>query len=383
MQLQEDVLRQEIFTVLDSIRRPDQEAMREAKTRWNSIAKPLHSLGRLEDVIVQIAGIQRAAEIDIGSKAVVVLCGDHGVVEEGVTQTGSEVTRTVADHIAAGQSCISLMAKRAGAQVYVIDMGMDCDAYPQKDLLPGEIVDRKVRRGTGNIAAERAMTQQECLQAIHAGIGIAQELADQGIKMIGLGEMGIGNTTPSSVIASICYDLLPEVATGKGAGLSEEGLERKVEVVTRARQRYWDEAAAAAGDEHFSARVAVELLSQVGGAEIAGMAGVCVGAAASGITVVLDGFISDIAAAVAVLMQSRCREYLIASHLSSEPAATVVLNMLKMNALIDADMHPGEGCGAAAAMPLLDMAADVYREMKTFEQIGVKAYEDFRAKKES
>ena len=383
MQLQEDMLRQEIFKVLDSIRRPDQEAMREAKTRWNSIAKPLHSLGRLEDVIVQIAGIQRAAEIDIDRKAVVVLCGDHGVVQEGVTQTGSEVTRTVAEHIAAGQSCISLMAKRAGAQVYVIDMGMDCDAFPQKDLLPGEIVDRKVRRGTGNIAVERAMTQQECLQAIHAGIGIAQELADRGIKVIGLGEMGIGNTTPSSVIASICYNLLPEVAAGKGAGLSEEGLERKVEVVTQARQRYWDEAAAAAGDAYFSARVAGELLSQVGGAEIAGLAGVCVGTAARGLTVVLDGFISDIAGAVAVLMQSRCREYLIASHLSSEPAATIVLNMMKMNALIDADMHPGEGCGAATAMPLLDMAADVYREMKTFEQIGIKAYEDFGAKKES
>lgn len=381
MQLQEDVLRQEIFSVLDSIRRPDMEAMRAAKVRWNSIAKPLHSLGRLEDAIVQIAGIQHSADIEISDKAIVVLCGDHGVVREGVSQTGSEVTRIVAENIAAGQSCVSLIARRAGAEVFVIDMGMDCEAFPQKTLVPGEVVDRKVRRGTGNIAVERAMTQQECLQAVRSGIGIAQILADRGVKVIGLGEMGIGNTTPSSVIASICYDLLPEVAAGRGAGLSEDGLEKKVEIVSQTRQRYWDEAASTAGDEYFPARVAVELLSQVGGAEIAGMTGVCIGAAARGLTVVLDGFISDIAAAVAVLMQSRCRAYLIASHLSSEPAATVVLNMLKMNALIDADMHPGEGCGAAAAMPLLDMAADVYREMQTFEQIGVQAYEDYGAKK--
>ena len=381
MRLQEDVLRQEIFTILDSIRRPDQEAMRAAKSRWNSIAKPLHSLGRLEDAVVQIAGIQQTSEIDVADKAVVVLCGDHGVVREGVSQTGSEVTRIVAENIAAGQSCVSLMACRAGAQVYVLDLGMDCEVFPQKNLVPGEVVDRKVRRGTGNIAVERALTQEECMHAIWAGIGAAQELADRGIKVVGLGEMGIGNTTPSSVIASICYDLLPEVAAGKGAGLSAEGLERKTEVIAQARQRYWEEAAAAAGDAYFAARVAIELLSQVGGAEIAGMTGVCIGAAASGVTIVLDGFISDIAAAVAVLMQSRCREYMIASHLSSEPAATVVLNMLKMNALIDADMHPGEGCGAAAAMPLLDMAADVYRKMKTFPEIGVKAYEDFGAKK--
>lgn len=383
MQLQEDVLRQEIFAVLGSIQKPDQDAMRMAKARWNCIAKPLHSLGRLEEAVTQIAGIQQTAEIDISEKAVVVLCADHGVVREGVTQTGSEVTRIVAEQIAAGHSCVSLMARRAGAQVYTIDLGMDCDAFPQKELLAGAITDRKVRRGTGNIAIERAMTQQECMQAICAGIGIAQDLSNRGVKVIGLGEMGIGNTTPSSVIASICYDLLPEVAAGKGAGLSEEGLERKVEVVAQARQRYWDEAAAAAGDEYFSTRVAVELLSQVGGAEIAGMVGVCIGASACGITIVLDGFISDIAAAIAVLMQSRCREYMIASHLSSEPAATLVLNMLKMNALIDADMHPGEGCGAAAAMPLLDMAADIYREMSTFDQIGIKAYEDFGAKKES
>ena len=381
MRLQEDVLRQEIFTILDSIRRPDQEAMRAAKSRWNSIAKPLYSLGRLEDAVVQIAGIQQTSDIDVADKAVVVLCGDHGVVREGVSQTGSEVTRIVAENIAAGQSCVSLMACRAGAQVYVLDLGMDCEVFPQKNLVPGEVVDRKVRRGTGNIAVERALTQEECMHAIWAGIGAAQELAARGIKVIGLGEMGIGNTTPSSVIASICYDLLPEVAAGKGAGLSAEGLERKTEVIAQARQRYWEEAAAAAGDAYFAARVAIELLSQVGGAEIAGMTGVCIGAAANGVTIVLDGFISDIAAAVAVLMQSRCREYMIASHLSSEPAATVVLNMLKMNALIDADMHPGEGCGAAAAMPLLDMAADVYRKMKTFTEIGVKAYEDFGAKK--
>lgn len=382
MQLREDVLREEIFAALDQISRPDQEAVQAAKARWNSIAKPIHSLGRLEDAIAQIAGIQGTADIKINDKAIVVLCGDHGVVREGVTQTGSEVTRVVAEQMAAGHSCINLIARRAGAQVYIADLGMDCEPYPQKELTTGQIIDRKVRRGTGNIACERAMTQEECLQAIRAGIGMAEDLAEKGIKLIGLGEMGIGNTTPASVIVSICYDLLPEVATGKGAGLSEEGLEKKVQVVTRARDRYWAESAPAAGEDHFSARVAIELLSQVGSAEIAGMTGVCIGAAARGMAVVLDGFISDVAAALAVLMESRCRGYLIAGHLSSEPAATVVLNMLKMNALIDTDMHPGEGCGAAAAMPLLDMAADIYQEMSTFKEIGIQAYEDFAAKKQ-
>ena len=381
MQLQEDLLREEIFAALDRIPGPDQAAMQAAKSRWNSIAKPIRSLGRLEDAITQIAGIQGKADIEIEDKAIVVLCGDHGVVREGVTQTGSEVTRIVADQIAAGHSCVSLMAGREKARVFVADLGMDCENYPQKELVTGQVIDRKVRRGTGNIVCERAMTQQECLQAIHAGIEIAKDLAEKGVKVIGLGEMGIGNTTPSSVIVSICYDLLPEVAADKGAGLSEEGLERKIDAVSRARDRYWAESAPAAGEDHFSARVAIELLSQVGGAEIAGMTGVCIGAAANGITIVLDGFISDVAAALAVLMESRCRDYMIAAHLSSESAATIVLNMLKMNALIDADMHPGEGCGAAAAMSLLDMAADVYREMSTFGQMGIQAYEDFSAGK--
>lgn len=382
MQEQERVLRQKIYDTLEEIRLPDQDAMRAARHCWNRIAKPLYGLGRLEEAIVQIAGAQRLAAVDISRKAVLVLCGDHGVVAEGVTQTGSEVTRLVAETIAAGEGCINIMAARAGADVYIADLGMDCPSYAGKELQTGVVADRKVCRGTGNIVRERALTREQCLQAVTAGISMAKELAAREYQLIGLGEMGIGNTTPASAIAAICYDLLPELAAGKGAGLSEEGLERKTEVIDRVKKRYWAEGEVPAQDAHFTVNVALELLSQAGGAEIAGMAGVCLGAASCGIPVLLDGFISDVAAAVAVLMTGKCREYLLASHLSSEPAATVVLNMLKMQALIDADMHLGEGTGAVCAMPMLDMAADVYRKMKSFSQIGMEAYQDFHTQKE-
>lgn len=382
MEEQELAFRHFIYETVEEIRQPDREAAAAARRCWDNIAKPLQGLGRLEDIVVQIAGIQRLPAIDISRRAILVLCGDHGVVSEGVTQTGSQITKLVAENIADGKGCVSIMAKRAGADVFVADLGMDCPPYPQKELAAGAITDRKVCRGTGNIAAERAMTRAECLQAVAAGIGLARDLAGKGYQLIGLGEMGIGNTTPASSIAAICYDLLPELAAGKGAGLSAEGLERKTEVIARTKERYWEEAQVPAQDAHFQINVALELLSQAGGAEIAGLAGACLGAAACGIPVLLDGFISDVAAAAAVLMSGRCREYLIASHLSSEPAATIVLNMLKMQAIIDADMHLGEGTGAAAAMPMLDMAADVYREMKSFSQLGMEAYQNHQAGKE-
>ncbi len=354
----------------------DQQAMEKAVDRWNSIGKPIHSLGLLEDAIVRMAGIQGTDAVRMDKKAIVVMCADNGVVREGVTQTGSQVTRIVADNIACGDATVDIMANKAGADVFVVDIGMDCEEYPQKELCTGKVIDRKIRRGSGDIALEPAMTCQECMQALLTGMEIAQTLKEKGYHVIGTGEMGIGNTTPASALASILDNVPAENVTGKGAGLTEEGLRHKIGIVEKAVNRYWDAAGEIADDDLFRFHTGVELLAQVGSLEIAGMAGLCLGGAASGLTVILDGFISAAAALAAILISTSqaCGDYLLASHVSAEPGGKRVISQLHVSPVIDAGMCLGEGTGAAAAMSLYEMALEVYRSMKTFEEINVTPY---------
>ena len=335
----------------------DAAAMERASVRWNSIAKPLHSLGKLEDLIIKIAGIQRTDRVDIRKKALVVMCADNGVVEEGVTQTGQEVTAIVAENFLKGETSASIMSVCAGADLFPVDVGMITDV--------SGLDTRKILYGTGNIAKGPAMTQEALYGALKAGIDRAAELKKEGYRILATGEMGIGNTTSSSAMVSALLQVSPEEVTGRGAGLSDEGLEKKIRAIREA-----------VAVNRPDPEDPLDVLRKVGGLDIAALTGLFLGGAAEGMPVIADGFISTAAALTAVRLAPVCREYILPSHVSKEPGTKIVLKELDMDPALHADMHLGEGTGAVALFPLLDMAAAVYTGMSTFEDIRIDAYEE-------
>lgn len=346
---------------LSGIVKSDEEAMARAAARWNRVAKPLHSLGLLEDALIRIAGITGSEKMDLAQKAVLVLCADNGVVCEGVTQTGSEVTAIVAENFTTGNASVCRMAQIAGARVVPVDIGI---GRPMR--CPG-LLDRRVRSGTGNIAREPAMTREEAERAICVGIDLVAEEAARGTRVIATGEMGIGNTTTSSALASVLLGLEPEAVTGRGAGLSSDGLRTKVSVIRRALALHQPDPSDPVG-----------ALAAVGGLDIAGLAGVFLGGAISHIPIVIDGVIAAVAALVAARIEPRAVAYMLASHVSAEPAGQLLIDALGLAPVITAGMCLGEGTGAVALFPLLDMAAAVYREMTTFDENDIAQYEELK-----
>lgn len=332
--------------------------MEECKEKWNGLAKPIHGLGRLEEVFMQIAGIQGTKEIQIDKKALIVMCADNGVVEEGVSQTDSSVTKVVADNFKKGHTTACIMAKRAGVDVFPVDIGVN-----EKTEIYDEL---KVRCGTGNMTKTLAMTRNEAEMAVEAGIKMAYMCKEKGYHILLTGEMGIGNTTTSSAVAAVLLGESAESVTGRGAGLSFEGLKKKQDAIQRALELHEPDK-----------KDPIDILSKVGGIDIAGMAGVFLGGAACGLPVVIDGFISAVAALLASKFTPLVRSYAIPSHLSKEPAAELVMRRLAMEPYLNLSMGLGEGTGAVALMPLLDMAMDVYRGMDTFEQIEIEPYQPF------
>ena len=352
--------REACVLTLDEIRRAicplDETAMQTARERWDMVAKPLHSLGLLEDAVVKIAGITGTADVTLGRRAVLMMCADNGVVAEGVTQTGQEVTAIVAENAAKGDSSVCRMARIAGADVVAVDVGI---ARPVNNA----VLNRNIRRGTRNIAAEPAMTEEEAGAALQTGIDLVRQKKAEGYGLFALGEMGIGNTTTSSAMTAVLLGQPIETVTGRGAGLSNAGLCRKREAIARAIAR-----------NHPDPADAFSVLRCLGGLDIAALAGVCLGGALYRVPVLLDGFISAAAALAAVRMCPASGEYRLARHVSKEPAGRLVLDALGLKPLICAEMCLGEGTGAVAAMPLLDMALAVYGEMRTFAEIDVAAY---------
>lgn len=335
----------------------NRKAAETAEKRWNSIAKPLHSLGKMETLVAQIAGITGNADIDIRKKALVAMCADNGVVEEGVTQTGQEVTAIVAENFLTGDTSACVMCRRTGTDVFPVDVGMVTDTKVPADL--------KVMYGTKNMTKGPAMSREEAVRGIEAGIEMVRRLKEKGYGILATGEMGIGNTTTSSAVASVLLERPAEEMTGRGAGLSSEGLERKIRAVKKAVELNCPER-----------KDPVDVLAKVGGLDIAGMAGVFLGGAALRIPVVMDGFISCTAALVAQRICPAAGDYMIASHISREPAAELILKALGKEAVIHGDMCLGEGSGAVALFPFLDMGVAVYEEMSTFEDIKVEQYEE-------
>lgn len=340
------------------IREADADSRKAALKRWDRVAKPLNSLGVLEEDIVRIAGASGTAAVSIARKSIVVMCGDNGVVEEGVTQTGQEVTAIVAGNMAKGCSCVCLMAGQAGAEVIPVDVGMAC-----QEEIPG-VLPRKVARGTRNFLKQPAMSRSQAIKALEVGIEAAGILKDKGVGLAGSGEMGIGNTTTSSAVLAVLLGREPEAVTGRGAGLTTEGYRRKVQVIREGIGLHRPDA----GDP-------VDVLSKVGGFDLAALTGFYIGCAALRIPVVLDGLITGAAALAAVGICPHVSGYLLASHVSAEPAGEMVLDALGLKPAIRAGMCLGEGTGAAALFPLLDMAAAVYSGMGSFEDINVEQYE--------
>ena len=330
-------------------------AREEAQYRWDHVAKPLHSLGLLEDLIVQIAAAQQTADVRIEKRCALIFCADHGVVAEGVTQTGSEVTALVARSIAEGTANVNLMASVSHTDVFAVDMGM-------LRAVPGTI-DRRVACGTANIARGPAMTRAQAEQAVQAGIDLVGERKARGYQIVATGEMGIGNTTASAAVACALLGLSPEEATGRGAGLSDAGLARKRNAVARA----LDINRPRADDP-------LDSLAKVGGFEIAAMTGAFLGGAEHRVPIVIDGVISATAALAAARIRPEAREFMLPSHMSREPAALRIMEELHFSPILHADMALGEGVGAVALFPLLDMALCVYRGTHTFDALGIGAY---------
>lgn len=339
-----------------------------SKKHWDEIAKPIDSLGLLEDMTVKICRIRGSENPpSISRRGLLIFCGDHGVVKEGVTQTGSEVTKIVSENFAAGKSTVNYMAKSAGVDIYTIDIGMDTPVYPEKELKTGAVIDRKIARGCGNIAVESAMTSAQCRQAIAAGMELVRDLKNMGYNMIATGEMGIGNTTPTSALTAVFLGLSAREVTGKGAGLSREGFRKKCQVV--------EQAIARVKEKHLTEPL--EILSEAGCYEIAGMAGVFLGGIKERIPIVIDGAISAAAALAACKLDGRAVDFMLASHQSKEAAGRLLLKALGLRAPIQADMCLGEGTGAMALFPLLDMAVEVYANMGNFSEYQIGAYERF------
>ena len=336
----------------------DKNAMAEAQRRWDSIAHPLNSLGMLERDIIRIAGITGDPNVDLSKKAVVAMCADNGVVAEGVTQTGQEVTAIVTENMSKGDTSVCCMARVAGAEVIPVDIGV---ARP----VTGENIRQCcVRRGTANMTKGPAMSREEAAKAVMTGILLVEELKQVGFRLLATGEMGIGNTTTSSAIVSVLLGKDPAEVTGRGAGLTSEGLERKIQAIRTA----------IAVNQPDSADP-LDVLHKVGGLDIAGLAGVFLGGAIHRVPVLVDGFISSAAALVAAAICPAAKDYMLASHASNEPAGRMVLETLGLTPFLHAGMCLGEGTGAVAVMPLLDMGAAVYREMCTFAATDIEAYE--------
>ena len=328
--------------------------MEAALAHWNNIAMPLHSLGRLQDTVVRIAGMTGNARVDLKKKALVVMCADNGVVEEGVTQSGQEVTKIVAENFLREKATASILCKKAGADIFPVDIGMATDST---------ILQHKVMYGTKNMAKEPAMTREQAVKGLEAGIDMVRELNDKGYRILATGEMGIGNTTTSSAVASVLLKQPVEEMTGRGAGLSDEGLHRKIHAIERG-----------IAVNHPNAADPLGVLAALGGFDIAGLCGVFLGGALEKIPVIMDGFISGVAALCAVRLCPAAAKAVFASHASSEPAARLVLNALHKKPLITADLHLGEGTGAVASLPLWDMALAVYNHCYSFTEGGIAPY---------
>jgi nicotinate-nucleotide--dimethylbenzimidazole phosphoribosyltransferase len=351
---------EQLQAVVASVGRTDPAAEEAAWARLDSLTKPPRSLGRLEALAARVARVQKTDHPDVERKVVLLMAGDHGVVAEGVSAFPQDVTWQMVANFSAGGAAINQLTASVGADVRVYDVGVATDV----SMFDGVVV-RKVAPGTANMALGPAMTREECAQAVLVGVEAAREAAEEGYKLLGTGEMGIGNTTAASALTSVFTGVSPEEVVGAGTGLDSAGVQHKAHVIRTALEvndvRTLD---------------VLGVLAAVGGLEVAALAGVIIGAAEEGVCVVSDGFISGAATLAAVALCPAAADYVFPSHLSVEPGHAVVLEHLGMRPVVELDMRLGEGTGAAIAMGIVDAACRMMSGMATFAEAGVSGAEE-------
>ena len=346
----------ELMQLLAAITPPDETARAAAHTHWASLAKPLGGLGALETLLEDAAALTGTAQFDFSRRAVAVLCADNGVVAQGISQTDQSVTRAVAENLAARRTSVCRMAQAAHCDVLPVDLGIAGAPVPG-------VRDCRIAAGTADFTKGPAMTRAEAVEAIGRGIALTRQLAAEGYGLVATGEMGIGNTTTSSAVAAVLLVQPVQTMTGRGAGLSDAGLARKVDTIRRG----------------IACNVpnpddVLDVLGKLGGFDIAGLCGMFLGGALAGVPVLMDGFISGVAALCAVRLCPAASKAVFASHCSTEPAARLVLESLGKTPLLTAGLHLGEGTGAVASIPLWDMALAVYEGCYSFAEGGIAPY---------
>lgn len=344
----------ELIAALDRIMPFDEETAARAARHSDNLTKPPGSLGKLEVIARQLAGMTGELWPDLSRRAVIVMAGDHGVCEEGVSAFPQAVTPQMVLNFLHGGAAVNVLARHAAADVVCVDIGV------ASELQHPSLISRKVVWGTRNMTKEAAMSREEAVQAILTGIAVVEEQVKHGTRLFATGEMGIGNTTASATITSVLAGLPPALAVGRGTGIDDETLVRKVEVVRRAIALHEPDP-----------NDPIDVLAKVGGAEIAGLVGVIIGAAANRCPVVIDGYISSTAALVASRLSEKTMPYMIASHLSHEQGHKKLMDAIRLSPLIQLEMRLGEGTGAVLCFHLIDASLRLMREMATFDSAGI------------
>ena len=346
--------------LLTSIEPLDEQAMCAARERQSQLTKPPGALGVLEDVSVRLAGIQRECPpAPMSRPAVAVFAGDHGVHAQGVTPWPQEVTGAMIANFQAGGAAVNVLARQAGAEVYVVDMGVAGDVEQG-----ARVFDHKIRRGTSDLATGPSMSRDEAVQGLLAGVQVAHRLVDAGHDCLLTGDMGIANTTASAALVAAFTGLPAERVTGRGTGIDDPTLGRKIDVVARALH------------DRPVGQDTVETLASFGGFEHAGLAGFVLGAATRRVPVVLDGVIAGAAALVTQALAPYAVDYCFAGHRSAEPGHALALAKLGLRPIVDLDLRLGEGTGAVLAYPIVESAGAVLRDMATFDSAGVAHKDD-------
>lgn len=339
---------------IERIKAVDERAMSIARQRQDNLTKPRRSLGGLEDLAIKIARITGNPMPKLTDKVIITMAGDHGVVEEGVSVFPKEVTAQMIYNFLSGGAAINILARHVGARIVVVDMGVAANIQIEP------LVSKKIGYGTANITKGPAMTYKDALRSIEAGIEVLELEAEKGMDIVGVGDMGIGNTTPSSAITAVITGEAVHAVTGRGTGINDEMLDRKINVVEKAIRV-----------NKPNRKDPIDILAKVGGFEIGGMAGVMLAAAAYRIPIVIDGFISGVAALIAYELAPMAKGYMIAAHRSVERGHAVILEYLGLNPLLDLNMRLGEGSGAALGISIVDAACKILTEMATFGEAGV------------
>lgn len=342
--------------IVKRIRPLDESAMQSARDRQKILTKPAGSLGRLEELSIQLAGMTANPFPSLERKVVIVMAADHGVTVEGVSAYPAEVTSQMVLNFLRGGAAINVLARQAGARVVVVDMGVAVEIDDQS----GKLIRRRVGAGTMNQAQGPAMRREQALASIQSGIEIAESEISQGADILATGDMGIGNTTASAAVACALMNQSPESVTGRGTGVDDDGLKRKIHVITRALKI-----------NNPNADDALDVLEKVGGFEIGGLAGVMLASAANRKPVVIDGFISTAAAMIAAALAPAVHDYMIAAHVSQERGHAMMLEWLGLNPLLDLNLRLGEGTGAALVFHLAEASTKILKEMATFGEAGV------------